>query len=146
MKSPLHTAFYTIEKTIKVYRRFAQKRITKLEQNITLDQVIALKVIIDNKDISQKELAHLLFKDAASISKIIQTLSKKKMIERQFHKKDRRRYSLIPTKTGIQTISNLFGLIKDNRNVALKGIEAHEIEIMQKTLNKIIDNCLNHNK
>ncbi len=143
MNSPINTVFYRIEKCIKVYRRFAQRNISAIGEKLTLDQVIALKIIMDNSHISQKELADLMFKDVASISKIIQNLNTKKMLERHFYVSDRRRYSLVLTASAENLIKKIFQVVKENRKIALKGISIDELSAMQSTLQKIIDNCLN---
>ena len=68
--------FYNIEKAIKSYRRLAQKELKKHGLNITVDQWLTLSALNDNPDIAQKDLAEMIFKDNASVTRIILLLVK----------------------------------------------------------------------
>jgi len=68
---PTHTIFYSIEKAIKSYRKLAQKRISEVVPDITLDQALLLLLIEDQPKLSQVKLAGLLFKDYASMTRMI---------------------------------------------------------------------------
>ena len=95
--------FYSLEKSIKLYRQFAQKSIEKKGLDITIDQWLVLKTIEDNADITQLQIAINVFKDYASITRIIEILVTKKFLERNFHSVDRRRFDLSITKLGFET-------------------------------------------
>ena len=86
--------FYTLEKSIKTYRQFAQKNITDAGFNITIDQWLVLRTIQEDSTISQQQLASKVFKDFASITRIIELLVKNGYLVRNFHKNDRRRFEL----------------------------------------------------
>ncbi len=68
--------FYTLERSIKTYRQFAQKNITGGGFNITIDQWLVLKTIQENSTISQQQLDAKVFKDFASVTRIIELLVK----------------------------------------------------------------------
>ncbi|MBC7862366.1 MAG: MarR family transcriptional regulator, partial [Bacteroidia bacterium] len=63
--------FYHLEKAIKSYRQFAQNKLNSNALTITIDQWLVLKVLSDNQDITQTELAERVFKDKASVTRII---------------------------------------------------------------------------
>ena len=69
--------FYYIEKAIKSYRQFAQRELKNAGLSITVDQWLTLNCLHENPDMSQKELAETIFKDNASITRIIELLVKK---------------------------------------------------------------------
>ena len=71
--------FYNLEKSIKMYRKYAQKQLTKAGFEITIDQWLVLKTIQENKNISQNQIAEMVFKDFASITRIIELLVKKNL-------------------------------------------------------------------
>lgn len=75
--------FYHIEKAIKSYRQFAQSRIKLAGYTMTIDQWLILKVLIDEPDIQLNELAVKVFKDSASVTRIIILLEKGKFIKSQ---------------------------------------------------------------
>lgn len=139
--SPLDTVFYNIEKAIKIYRRMAQKNLNKSNHKITIDQIIVLWMINKEEINSQVEIAKLLFKDIASITRIIELLVKKGYLERRFHDTDRRRYLLDVTQKGQKVLDEAFSIVLENRTKALDGLDAAEIQSLNQILSKIINNC-----
>lgn len=133
--------FYTLENSIKAYRKFAQKRIDEANFDITIDQWLVLQFLDQHPGISQKELADAVFKDVASVTRIIDLLVKKGYIGRAFHQTDRRRFELLITEKGYNTLQEMQKLINENRNMALNGISGNVINSVQETLKKIIVNC-----
>ena len=132
--------FYTLEKSIKTYRQFAQKNITDGNFNITIDQWLVLKTIQEDSKLSQQQLAVKVFKDFASVTRIIELLVKNGFLLRNFHKEDRRRFELTLSKEGTKIIKSLEPIINSNRNKALKGISKIDIEKLQSLLTAITAN------
>lgn len=133
--------FFTIEKSIKTYRQFAQRQIDKAGIDITIDQWLVLKSIQDWPDISQHQIAENVFKDFASVTRMIELLVKKEYMQRAFHKTDRRRFNLVITKKGQAVIQKVIPVIRANRKQALKSLTKAEIENNKIFLNRIIENC-----
>lgn len=146
IESPLNTVFYNIERAIKLYRRMAQKKLSQLKHKITLDQILVLWIIDKDEKNSQAEIAQLLFKDMASITRMVELLVKKEYLERSFNQSDRRRFLLKVTAKGKEVLNDAFGIVQDNRTNALNGVSAAEIEALNATLTKIIDNCQSSSK
>lgn len=141
IKLPSKTIFYSIEKAIKNYRKFAQKNIDKEVGKITLDQGLALIFLNHFPDLSQNEIAELIFKDNASLTRMIELMSKKALLKREVNPLDRRRSKLKVTDDGMDVLEKLSDVIASNRTTALKGISENEIKQVEKVLNKIIVNC-----
>lgn len=133
--------FFTLEKSIKKYRQFAQKQIDNANIDITIDQWLVLKSIQDLPDISQHQIAENVFKDYASVTRMIELLVKKDYLTRAFHATDRRRFNLIITKKGNSVLDKLIPIITANRKQALKSLTKEEIEKNRAFLNRIIENC-----
>ncbi|WP_411028822.1 MarR family winged helix-turn-helix transcriptional regulator [Spongiimicrobium sp. 3-5] len=134
------TVFYTIERTIKSYRKFSQKNISKVVSDITIDQKLVLQYLNDYPELSQKEIAELVFKDNASMTRMINIMVKKKYLKRSTNLKDRRRYKIEITQKGNQVLSKLPMVIKSNREQALTGVTQDELVQLEKILNKILSN------
>ena len=132
--------FYTLEKSIKTYRQFAQKNITDAGFNITIDQWLVLKTIQEDSTLNQQQLAVKVFKDFASVTRIIELLVKNGYLLRNFHKEDRRRFELTLSKEGTKIIKSLEPIINSNRNKALNGISKIDIEKLQSLLTAITAN------
>ncbi|KQB37054.1 MarR family winged helix-turn-helix transcriptional regulator [Flavobacterium aquidurense] len=140
-KTPTGTVLYTIEQTIKEYRKICQKNIQKIVSDITVDQCLVLIILNDNVQISQIEIAKLIFKDNASITRIIELMVKKDYLSREINDLDKRKSKLVITEKGKKTIVSLTPVFKLNRSTALDGLSPDEIELLDKLLNKIITNC-----
>ena len=133
--------FYTIEKTIKSYRKFAQKRIDQANIDITIDQWLVLNCLSRNENISQNKLAEIIFKDVASVTRIIDLLVKKEYVIRSFHSSDRRRFNLTITDKGDTIIREASRIVNENRSAALENISAEEVKQADLILQKLIANC-----
>ena len=133
--------FYTIEKTIKSYRKFAQRRIDQANLDITIDQWLVLNCLSKNENISQNKLAELIFKDVASVTRIIDLLVKKEYVIRSFHSSDRRRFNLTITDKGDTIIREASRIVNENRTAALENISAEEAKQADLILQKLIANC-----
>ncbi|MBK7735033.1 MAG: MarR family transcriptional regulator [Chitinophagaceae bacterium] len=133
--------FYTLEKSIKVYRKYAQTQIANAGFDITIDQWLVLKSLQENSHLSQNEIADLVFKDMASITRIIELLVKKELVERHINKSDRRKFELKITKNGKKMIELISPIVKNNRKQALKGITKLEQNNLTSRLEILINNC-----
>jgi len=141
MVNPEQTIFYAIEKAIKSYRQFAQKKLSDSGFDITIDQGLILNIIRDNPGITQQQIAARAFKDHASVTRIIDNLVNRNILRRDFHREDRRRFNLSITDTGLVVLRRMKPLVLANRKKALTGISATEIEILEHILQRITDNC-----
>lgn len=141
---PSETVFHAIESTIKDYRRFAQQNIAEVIPDMTIDQGLVLLYLNEYPEMTQKEIAELVFKDNASMTRMIHTMVNKNFIRRLMNDSDRRRYKLELTKKGRDVLNTLPAIIHENRKSSLKGISKNELEQLQGTLDKIRLNCQNH--
>jgi MarR family transcriptional regulator, transcriptional regulator for hemolysin len=133
--------FYTIDKAIKTYRQFAQKRLSDAGLEITIDQWLVMQALTEQPDISQNEIAERVFKDAASVTRIIDLLIKKNYLIRQLHDSDRRRYNLEITSEGKTLMKNIARIVTQNRAIALQNVPNDELGKVRDTLTTIINNC-----
>ncbi len=133
--------FYNLEKAIKSYRKFAQLQLKEKGLTITIDQWLVLKTISENTEIDQTKIADTIFKDKASVTRIVELLVRKKLMTKQKDKANRRKHQLILTQGGKTLIGQVLPIIKNNRTVALKNISQKNTAAVQKVLKTIIANC-----
>lgn len=133
--------FYTLEKSIKTYRKYAQSKINARGFDITIDQWLVLKTIQENDKPSQNQIAEMVFKDMASITRIIEILVQKKYINRKFNATDRRKFELEISELGIAIIEDIYPIVIENRKQALKGLKVQEVKTLKMQLEKLINNC-----
>ena len=141
MKNPTGTVMYLIEQAIKEYRKLSQKNVALIVKDITIDQCIVLMILNKDCDVTQNELAHLVFKDSASITRMIELMVKNGYLSRAINVTDRRKYTLQVTIKGKKTLDSLNPVIKKNRETAMKDLSQKEIDTLDEILTKIIGNC-----
>ena len=132
--------FYKIDKAIRSYRMFAQKQLKASGYKISVDQWLVIKAILENPGMPQQEIASLVFKDNASVTRIIEILVQLGYLSRNIHETDRRKTNLEVTEEGKQIIQSVQSLVNQNRRVALNGISERALQNMNQTLTKIIEN------
>ncbi len=135
------TLFDSLEKSTKSYRQLTQANITAAGIAITLDQWQILKTLQDNPDITYQEIADRVFKDLASITRIIDRLVRKGAVRRTPHSEDRRRSALTLTRTGCQNILDVEPIVRASRREALRGITPAAISRTHAMLAHIVVNC-----
>ena len=133
--------FYSLESAIKSYRRFAQARIEERGLDVTIDQWLVLKTIQESPEASQQEVSAAVFKDFASVTRIIQLLESKSYVRRRAHETDGRRSSLRLTRAGTALIRELEPIIRANRRQAIRGLKATDLKRMREMLAVITANC-----
>lgn len=136
-----NTIFFQLDRAIKSYRQYAQKQLNDKGFQITVDQWLVLKTITDQPDISQNEIAEFIYKDKASVTRIIDLLITKGYLQRETSAENRRRVKLTITKAGKNIIQQILPTIKAYRKNALVGIEENELSTVNSMLEKIIKNC-----
>lgn len=138
--------FYNIDKAIRSYRNYAQRQLKEHGFNITIDQWLIIKALLENPGITQNEIGDLVFKDNASVTRIIDLLVKSEFLTRDAHPTDRRKTNLKVTDSGKKIITEVQTLVESNRKIALANISDSELEIMNFALLKISENCFNPKK
>ncbi|MBP6335116.1 MAG: MarR family transcriptional regulator [Bacteroidia bacterium] len=133
--------FYHLEKSIKSYRQYAQSILLEQGHRLTIDQWMVLKVMQENPDVTQNALAELVFKDKASVTRIIKILVDTKHLKRAAHESNRKLNKFVITAIGDKAIKSIFPTIKKNRKKALSGLTISEVKIAKKVFVKIISNC-----
>ncbi len=133
--------FYLLDKAIRTYRMYSQKKLKENGYKITVDQWLIIKVLMENPGISQQDIAEKVFKDNASVTRIIELLVKSKYLHRKVNPKDRRTSILTVTPEGEDIIEKVQSLVLQNRKMAQTGLTLEELENLNATLKKIIKNC-----
>lgn len=132
--------FYNIDKAIRSYRAYAQKQLKAQGYSITIDQWLVIKAILENPGVSQQELAEMVFKDTASVTRIIELLVKAGYMSRETDPSDRRKTILTVNKEGIEVIESVQAIVLENRARALNGLSPEALEKTNNTMKTIIGN------
>jgi DNA-binding MarR family transcriptional regulator len=133
--------FYSLESAIKAYRRFAQTRLAAAGIDVTIDQWLVLKTIHESADVTLQQVGTAVFKDFASVTRIVQLLERKGLLHRTPHPSDGRRSELVLTSAGESVIRMVEPIVQANRRQALDGIDAEEVARLRTVLKRITENC-----
>ena len=128
---------FWLDRTIKRMRQYSQMIFDKHGFKLTVDQWVILKRIADDEGCSQKEIAAKTYKDPASITRIIDALSKKGLVERRPQPNDRRRYDIFLTDKGQDLYHEMIDVVIELRKVPLKNISTEELQQLQSILNRM---------
>lgn len=135
------TVFYKLEKAIKLYRKMAQRKLQEAGSDLTINQMILLIQLQQQPDLQMVDLAEVIFKDVASVTRMIDLLVKKSYLERKENQTDRRRKDLVLTKAALHAVEELSPVIRAYRVQALHGFNDNEIQSLSTALDQLSQNC-----
>lgn len=138
---PIRTIFYAIDETIREYRKFSLSNLNRVDPDMTVDQFMVLTLLEAEPQYSQADIANLIFRDNASITRMIESMVRKGYLSRSVDPEDRRRFKLRCTAKGERALEQLAPTIRANRKQALEGVSQEELEQLSRTLKKITANC-----
>ncbi|WP_226268349.1 MarR family winged helix-turn-helix transcriptional regulator [Hymenobacter pini] len=130
-----------MDKAIRQYRRMAQANIDRAGIAITIDQWLVLQVIEETDDLTQTDIAERVFKDQASVARIIRLLLERGLLQAEPLPQDGRRTRLRVSKAGHQTLAAVEPVVLNNRAVALQGLSENDLNTLRFLLEQIATNC-----
>lgn len=131
---------FLLERTARRVKQYAQYQFNCGEFGITVDQWSILKKLRQHTDLSQKELAEHCGKDQPTLTRIVDLLVRKNLVERRANPADRRSFVVHLTLQGKQKIDTLAGNINEIRMQAWKNLDQTDFEHLKRILNTIYDN------
>ncbi|WP_375433610.1 MarR family winged helix-turn-helix transcriptional regulator [uncultured Hymenobacter sp.] len=134
--------FYSLDKAIRQYRKLAQANIDRAGIAITIDQWLVLRVIQEHDDLTQTDIAERVFKDQASVARMINLLLKAGLLLAVPLPHDGRRTRLRVSEEGLRTLDAVEPVVLSNRQIALKGLTEEDLAIMRPMLERIYSNCV----
>lgn len=131
---------FLMEQIVKRYRQVAIRHLKEHQANLNVDQWVVLKQISENNGCSQVEIGQSTVKDAPTTTRIIDQLTKKKLIVKQLDPEDRRRYMVFVTEKGSQLIERLLPVVQGYREIAVKDFSQEEKKVLVRLLQRMMDN------
>ena len=131
---------FLIERTIKKIRQNLQKRFADNNIDITVDQWVILDQLNNRNGMSQNELAECTYKDAPTVTRIIDLLCKKDLTTRVMDKDDRRRFKIMLTNEGNKVIEKALPEVYAIRKQGWEGLEDTDYKNLMRILDTIYKN------
>lgn len=128
-----------IDRTYKVVRQDLINRFKKAGVDITPEQWVILAKL-NEQDMYQTDLASMSFRDKPTVSRIVDLLAKKNLVERIPDKEDGRKYHVSITKKGEAMIKKATPSVDESRKVGWTDLTEDEYQSLVATLDKIFTN------
>ncbi len=131
---------FIIERTAKRMKQSFKSILKEKDAGITVDQWVVLQELKKEDGLSQFEIAIRTYKDAPTVTRIIDLLCKKQLLERLPDPKDRRKFKIFLTKAGKAKIKEILPLVESFRKEAWNGLSDKEMNQLSTILNTIFKN------
>ena len=105
--------------------------------DITLEQWVVLVMLTKEDRMNQKQLAQKVEKDQPTLARILDILERKKLIERQSIKEDRRSFSVYITDLGRNLKEEVATFLEDVFEKMLVGISEAKIDIYKEVMMQV---------
>lgn len=132
--------FFLMERAMRLAKDKTKAIFKREKYGVTIDQWIILKRISEVEEISQVEIANTTFKDPAAVTRMLDILVRKKLVERQANPDDRRAYMISLTKSGKALVNKMTPKVQEIRNFSLQTFTEEERNQLKYLLNKLYDN------
>lgn len=129
-----------IDRTIKIIRQNYLKAFKEIDVDLTTEQWVLLDSLYESDGISQNELANGSFKNAPTVSRIVDLLCKKGLTERKRFESDKRRYKVFLTKKGKDTYKKTKPVVVKLRKKGWKNLTDEDYDFFLKIMNQIFEN------
>jgi DNA-binding MarR family transcriptional regulator len=131
---------YLLERTERQTKRYANAALKNAGVDLTPEQWAILKRISEREALNQREIAELTFKDPASVTRALDVLEKRGLVQRVDAAGDRRAYNLRLTTEGLTMVELVTPIARAVRAQGLTGVSPEELVQFKAVLNKIYQN------
>ena len=137
-----NSAGYLINMTALLLKRELNSAIKSKKIDLTTEQWAILNRLNENSALTQKEVAKITFKDNANITRIVDKLEKKGLIERLADPNDRRAWKISITKEGKNIRNQIEPLAIEVLKKATNGLTNKQVDDFNRTSNVILKNLM----
>lgn len=120
-------------------RLYLQTELKKANIDITPDMYLILRCLWEKDGRHQQELANLVFKDKASITKLITNLEKRQLVRRQPDLQDRRSNLVLLTARGKKLKEKVYPILMRFMEIIESEANSSEITETQRVLEKLFE-------
>lgn len=121
--------FLFLEKARKLIKERFNKSISTLTPKITFDQYLLLNEINELNGINQKTLSNNLYKEVASVSRLLVKLQRINLVIKKANPKNLREFNLYLTAEGAELLEKIEGFNSANIKSLFTGIYEQEFNL-----------------
>lgn len=131
---------FLLERTTRIAKLSFAKAFKKLGVDITPEQWIVLDKLDMNKEMSQKEIGNESFKNAPTISRIIDNLVKKGFVSRESEENDRRKTAIKLTKEGKKLVDQCRSEVDSLRDISWNNLTDKDYSEFNRIIDQVFEN------
>ncbi len=135
---------FLIEVTAKKIKQSLQKHFNHQNLNLTVDQWVVLDHVTKYNGISQNVLCDKIFKDAPTVTRIVDILCKKNLIERKGDNSDRRKFNLYMKAEGNEMVGLAQPMVLETQKNGWNDLSDSDYEELVRILTTVNRNFENH--
>ncbi len=126
------------------FRQFAQQKLKEHKIDLTFEMLQIMKYLWENDGANQQEIADATLKDKASLTCLIDNLTRRELVYRREDSSDRRNKLIFLTDQGWQLQTVILPWVKEMYEAANADIPACEFTKAMQILRKVVANlkCL----
>ena len=129
-----------LDRTTRLMKATYQRAFREAGHDLTPEQWVLIEHLHLNGSASQTDLANGTFKDAPTVSRIIDKLTKKGFVARTRFPNDRRRYQIALTAQGNRSHQVLNPIVKELRRRTWSNLSSNDHEELTRILGQIREN------
>ncbi|MFM6954399.1 MAG: MarR family winged helix-turn-helix transcriptional regulator [Sphingobacteriaceae bacterium] len=137
---PFYAYSHLLDRTARKVKQYAQRQFNTQSFDITVDQWLVLKNLKEQEHLNQTELAELLGKDHPTLTRIIDLLCKKDLVERRVNPTDRRSFTVHLTPIGKENVALWSPQMAQIRMKAWENLSEKDYSDFKRILNTIYTN------
>ena len=131
---------FLLERTTRLVKLQFHKAFKDLEVDMTPEQWVLLDTLYQNNNQAQKDLGDRSYKNAATISRILDVLAKKEWITREMSTEDRRVFIISLTAKGKKTVEKVQSIVDGLRVKGWENLSKKDYDDFTRIMNQILQN------
>lgn len=131
---------FVLERTAKRMKQFFQEHLNQLGAGITVDQWVILQLLDQHSGMSQLDIARATYKDAPTVTRMLDLMCGKQLTVRIADPHDRRRFQIELTPQGREKIAEVLPHVEAARRMAWQGFSDSQLRSLLEGLERVYDN------
>ncbi|MCB1179691.1 MAG: MarR family transcriptional regulator [Leptospiraceae bacterium] len=134
--------FYSVHKLNRLLHLHFQKLGRFHGVDLSMEQWFLLVKLFLKEGVSQVELTEKIFNDKPNITRMIDNLEEKFLLQRTNDKNDRRKFLIVLTDKGREIASRMNKIVSAEKKELYRGLKIEEIKVLKNIFSRIEENIL----
>jgi DNA-binding MarR family transcriptional regulator len=134
---------YYLERTSRMVKLTFLQAFKNAGYDLTTEQWVVIDILLDNNGLTQNEIAGRLYKNPPTISRILDLLAKKGIVERVAAQDDRRSFEIHLTSEGKTIGEKCKEIALELRSKSWEHLSDEEYATFQRIINQVFQNFEN---